>query len=228
MPAATATSALNAIQTLDGWRVVRLGEVSAVRRKQVKPYEGDSRPFVGLENMSSGGTLNGHSRANQSISNKTVFFEGDTLYGKLWPNLRKVVRADFDGVCSTDILAICGNERLTGNCLNHLVRSDLLYNHAKRGVTGTRMPSTSWTHLRNFRFHSPSSFRHCLSSRLSLLFSTVWMPTLSERARSGSFSQPPQHPSRTRSSQDVSEQVEASSVEGTRDVMPSTMRSGIR
>ncbi len=139
----------------DGWNVVRLGDVAEVRRKQVKPYEGDSRPFVGLENMNSRGALNGHSTAGKSISNKTVFFEGDTLYGKLRPNLRKVVRADFDGVCSTDILAICANEGLTGSFLNHFLRSDLLYTHAMRGVTGTRMPRTSWTHLRNFRFLLP-------------------------------------------------------------------------
>lgn len=142
---------IDSTQVPDGWRLVRLGEVSAIRRKQVKPREGDSRPFVGLENMNSEGTLNGHSTADESISNKTVFFEGDTLYGKLRPNLRKVVRADFDGVCSTDILALYASERLTGNFLNHLVRSDILYHYAVRGVTGTRMPRTSWTHLRSFR-----------------------------------------------------------------------------
>jgi len=145
----------NAIETPDGWHLVRLGEVSAIRRKQVKPHEDDARPFVGLENMSSGGALNGHSTADESISNKTVFFDGDILYGKLRPNLRKVVRADFDGVCSTDILAIYANETLTGSFLNHLIRSDILYRHAMRGVTGTRMPRTSWTHLRSFRFLLP-------------------------------------------------------------------------
>ena len=151
MPVAATTGASNVIQTPDGWRLVRLGEVSAIRRKQVKPHEGDSRPFIGLENMNSRGALNGHGTADGSISNKTVFCERDTLYGKLRPNLRKVVRADFDGVCSTDILAIYANERLTYSFLNHLVRSDLLHNHAMRGVTGTRMPRTSWTHLRNYR-----------------------------------------------------------------------------
>ncbi|MDE0163108.1 MAG: restriction endonuclease subunit S [Acidimicrobiaceae bacterium] len=155
MPVAATTRAPDATQTPDGWRLVRLGEVSAIRREQVKPRKGDSRPFVGLENMRSGGALNGHSTADESISNKTVFLEGDTLYGKLRPNLRKVVRADFDGVCSTDILAIHASERLTGSYLNHLVRSDILYKHAMRGVAGTRMPRTSWTHLRSFNLLLP-------------------------------------------------------------------------
>jgi restriction endonuclease S subunit len=105
--------------------------------------------------MISGGALNSYGTAGKSISNKTVFSKGDTLYGKLRPNLRKVVRVDLDGVCSTDILAICASERLTGSFLNHLIRSNLLHGHAMRGVTGTRMPRTSWTHLRSFRFFLP-------------------------------------------------------------------------
>ncbi len=155
MSVVATTGAPNATHIPNGWHHVRLGEVAAVRRKQIMPHEGDSRPFVGLENMISGGALNGYGTADESISNKTVFSEGDTLYGKLRPNLRKVVRADFDGVCSTDILAICASERLTGSFLNHLIRSDLLHSHAMRGVTGTRMPRTSWTHLRSFRYLLP-------------------------------------------------------------------------
>ena len=151
MSVAATTGAPSATHIPDDWNVVRLGDVAEIRRKQILPHEGDSRPFVGLENMISGGALNGHGSADESISNKTVFSEGDTLYGKLRPNLRKVVRAEFDGVCSTDILAICASERLTGSFLNHLIRSDLLHSHAMRGVTGTRMPRTSWTHLQRFR-----------------------------------------------------------------------------
>jgi len=37
-------------------------------------------------------------------SNKSVFRKDDILYGKLRPNLNKVYKADFDGICSTDIL----------------------------------------------------------------------------------------------------------------------------
>ena len=38
-------------------------------------------------------------KAREAISNKAEFQCGDTLYGKLRPNLRKVVRINFDGVC---------------------------------------------------------------------------------------------------------------------------------
>ena len=93
--------------------------------------------------------MNGYGRAGESISNKTLFRRGDTLYGKLRPNLRKVIRAEFDGVCSTDILAIFGGGEVDSSFLSHLLRGDLAYEYAMRGVGGTKMPRTSWTHLRS-------------------------------------------------------------------------------
>ena len=89
------------------------------------------------------------------LSNKTIFHRGDTLYGKLRPNLRKVIRADFDGVCSTDILAIFGNGITDDRFLGQLLRGDLLHEHAMRGISGTKMPRTSWSHLQDFEFTYP-------------------------------------------------------------------------
>ena len=97
---------MNNLHVPDGWRLVRLGDVASLRSEQVMPVDGDHRPYIALENIVLGGQLNGYGKADNSVSNKTVFRKGDTLYGKLRPNLRKVVRADFSGVCSTDILAV--------------------------------------------------------------------------------------------------------------------------
>ena len=139
----------------DGWQVVCLGDVSSIRREQVRPADGDSRPYVALEHIDAAGSLNGYGTAGDSISNKTVFSRGDTLYGKLRPNLRKVIRAEVDGVCSTDILAVFAREGLDGPFLSQLLRSDLLHQHAMRGVAGTKMPRTSWNHLRAFTLPLP-------------------------------------------------------------------------
>ena len=139
----------------DGWQVVRLGDVSSIRREQVIPADGDSQPYVALEHIDSAGSLNGYGTASDSISNKTVFCKGDTLYGKLRPNLRKVIRAEVAGVCSTDILAVFAREGADGPFLSQLLRSDLLHAHAMRGVAGTKMPRTSWNHLRTFTLPIP-------------------------------------------------------------------------
>ena len=153
----------------DSWHVVRLGDVADLRREQVKPERDDLRPYVALEHISSEGGLNGYGRAAESISNKTLFQKGDTLYGKLRPNLRKVIRAEFDGVCSTDILALFARERTNGLFLSHLLRSERLHRHAMRGVAGTKMPRTSWSHLGRFRVFAPGpprAGRHRRRARL--------------------------------------------------------------
>ena len=139
----------------DGWRLVRLGDVASLRKEQMKPVEGDTRPYVALENIISEGSLNGYGKAGDSVSNKTTFCRGDTLYGKLRPNLRKVVRVDFDGVCSTDILAVFAHGLADARFLSHILRSDLLHGHAMRGIAGTKMPRTSWSHLRSFKLDLP-------------------------------------------------------------------------
>ena len=138
------------------WEVVRLGDVSSLRKKQIKPAKDDSTPYVALEDLVSGGTLDGYGRAGDSVSNKTVFFRGDTLYGKLRPNLRKTIRAEFDGVCSTDILAVFAQNQVDSIFLSQILRSDHLHQHAMRGVAGTKMPRTSWPHLRRFDLALPS------------------------------------------------------------------------
>ena len=143
------------VQVPDGWRVTRLGEVAFLRKEQAKPAEGDPGPYIALEHIVSGGSLNGHGKAGDSVSNKTTFHRGDTLYGKLRPNLRKVIRASFDGVCSTEILAFSPNDLTDGPFLSHLVRSDQLHTYAMQGITGTKMPRTSWDHLNRFAFWCP-------------------------------------------------------------------------
>ena len=143
------------IRVPDGWGEVRLEDVASLRKRQVKPAADDSRPYVALEHIMSGGSLKGFGKAGDSVSNKTTFHTGDTLYGKLRPNLRKVVRASFDGICSTDILAVFAHDLTDSSFLSHLIRSDLLHRHAMRGITGTKMPRTSWSHLQGFNFGLP-------------------------------------------------------------------------
>ena len=140
----------------DGWRRVRLGDVASIRGEASDPIKDESSPYIALEHIVSGGVLTGFGRSSDSISLKTKFRTGDTLYGKLRPNLRKAIRVNFDGVCSTEILVIYGEARGDGGFLSHIIRSDQLHRHSMQGVAGTKMPRTSWGHLKTFEFMSPS------------------------------------------------------------------------
>ena len=97
----------------------------------------------------------GRGSSTEFISSKLRFKAGDTLYGKLRPNLRKVLRVPFDGVCSTEILPIFPKDTTDGVFLNEVLRSDTLHSHAMQGITGTKMPRTSWAHLKSYTFLLP-------------------------------------------------------------------------
>ena len=117
--------------------------------------EGEETVYIALEHISSGGALVGRGSSTEFISSKLRFKAGDTLYGKLRPNLRKVLRVPFDGVCSTEILPIFPKDTTDGVFLNEVLRSDTLHSHAMQGITGTKMPRTSWAHLKSYTFLLP-------------------------------------------------------------------------
>jgi len=103
--------------------------------------------YVGLENIESQtGILLGNIKSDYAMmkSNKNVFHKGDILYGKLRPNLNKVLVADIDGVCSTDILVFRPyNPNLT-TFYKHYFLSEAFNSEVLKTVSGQQLPRTSW------------------------------------------------------------------------------------
>ena len=92
------------------FEVVKLGEIFEKVNENINPQELDGKViYIGLENIESNtGKLVGEVETTykEIKSAKTRFKKGDILYGKLRPNLNKVYFANFDGVCSTDIMVL--------------------------------------------------------------------------------------------------------------------------
>ena len=120
------------------WEVVRLGDVAALRGAYASNRHKDQLPYIGLEHVANGGYLLEYGSESDFISTKTRFFKGDTLYGKLRPNLRKVLRAPFDGTCTTEILALYGNVRLDSGFLSYVLRRDPFHRYAMSSITGDK------------------------------------------------------------------------------------------
>ncbi|MBS0337787.1 MAG: restriction endonuclease subunit S [Proteobacteria bacterium] len=115
------------------------------------------RPYVGLENIPSRGAhLTGWSTASSSISTNSIFQEGDVLFGKLRPNLRKCVIAPFDGYCSTDILVLRPNTGVDSSFAGKVLRTEQVGAAAEMTSVGTKMPRTSWKHLSELEVFCPS------------------------------------------------------------------------
>jgi type I restriction enzyme S subunit len=77
------------------------------RREKVLPSQVPHLPYVGMEHVeahtmrlvSTASALTMKSSANR-------FYAGDVLYGRLRPYLNKVLRADFDGICSPEFIVL--------------------------------------------------------------------------------------------------------------------------
>lgn len=140
----------------EGWTRVCLGDVSSTAGVVVVPFAGDARPYVALENIAQGQpTLLGHGRADSALSAKTEFRRGDILYGKLRPNLRKAVQAPFDGVCSTDVVAIRTHPGVEPGFVMNLLHTDRFTRYAVETASGTKMPRTNWAAISAFEFLLP-------------------------------------------------------------------------
>ena len=142
--------------TPEGWRRVHLSEVADRRTEKAVPAETDTRPYVALEHLAQGNpALLGWSEASAAGSAKTVFRKGDVLFGKLRPYLRKAAPAPFDGLCSTDILALFSRNALDMRYLTQIAQWHPLQQHAVATSSGTKMPRTSWPQLGAFSFALP-------------------------------------------------------------------------
>lgn len=75
-----------------------------------------------------------------SKSTKNRFKKGDVLYGKLRPYLNKVLVADQDGFCTTEIIPISPNETINGRFLFHWLKNPEFLEYVNAVSYGLNMP----------------------------------------------------------------------------------------
>ena len=139
-----------------GWESHELGEACNRVTDSYQPVDDGDTPYVGLEHLAQGfPAFVGRGQESEVKSSKTAFKVGDILFGKLRPYLRKGAQADFDGVCSTDILAFRAKETCESEFLKFVIHSDQFIAHAKATTSGVQHPRTSWPSLREFRLSLP-------------------------------------------------------------------------
>ena len=139
-----------------GWKNHLFGDVCDRVKDSYQPIDGGDTPYVGLEHLAHGfPAFVGRGTESDIKSSKTAFKAGDILFGKLRPYLRKGARADFDGVCSTDILAFRARAGCEATFLHFLIHCDEFIDHAKSTTSGVQHPRTSWPSLKEFRLTLP-------------------------------------------------------------------------
>ena len=88
-------------------------------------------------------------------STKNRFYKGDILYGKLRPYLDKVVLADEDGVCSSEIMPIRGFVGLAPQFIRLVLKSPYFVQYANSSTHGMNLPRLGTDRARQALFPLP-------------------------------------------------------------------------
>ena len=138
------------------WKTERFGRMAQLVREAVYPSEAVGLSYIGLEHIGEGMLcLVGTGVADDVTSLKSRFRRGDILFGKLRPYFRKVVRAPFDGICSTDIWVVRPRAGVDASFLFYLIASDLFIEPVVRASEGTRMPRAQWAYASSLELPLP-------------------------------------------------------------------------
>lgn len=112
-------------------------------------------PCIELEHLSSEtGILLGTVRSKDQKSIKNYFNEGEVLYGKLRPYLKKYYFAKFDGVCSSEIWVLKG-VGVSNVFLYYLIQTSK-FNDDVNVTSGSKMPRAEWDVISSSLYNYPS------------------------------------------------------------------------
>ncbi len=140
------------------WDLVSFGDVAREPRESISNLEESQvKRFVGLEHIS---PKDIHIRSWGDVSDGTTFTrsfkKGQVLFGKRRAYQGKAALADFDGVCSGDILVLEANEeKMEPGLLPFLVHSEGFYNWAVSTSAGSLSPRTKFKDLSRYEFRLP-------------------------------------------------------------------------
>ena len=139
------------------WQIKAFSDCATLIRESVSPSDLDDTPYIGLEHIGENTlSLLGHDVASSVTSTKSRFKQGDILFGKLRCYFRKVIRAPFDGICSTDIWVIRAREGVDQGFLYYCMASQSFIDFADSGSEGTRMPRTTWEWVSRYKIPLPT------------------------------------------------------------------------
>jgi type I restriction enzyme S subunit len=125
--------------------------------KKYPEHEKEVERFVGLENIEPENfQLQGFGLVANGTTFTKRFAKDDILFGKRRAYLKKVAVADFDGICSGDILVIRTKaKKMLQGLMPYYILADAFINHAVSTSAGSLSPRTKWKDLESFEVAIP-------------------------------------------------------------------------
>ncbi|HFQ5339693.1 TPA: restriction endonuclease subunit S [Vibrio vulnificus] len=140
-------------------QTVKFGDICKEVKLTTKDPIGDGyERYIGLEHLDSGslkikrwGMI-----AEDNPSFTRVFKKGQILFGKRRPYLKKAAIAEFDGICSGDIIVMEAKSNLTDKeLLPHIIQSKVMWNWAIQNSSGSLSPRTKFSVLKELEITLP-------------------------------------------------------------------------
>ena len=137
-------------------KLTTFGEIAECDKKYPE-HSNETTRFIGLENIESGNfQLQGWGDTANGTTFTKRFTKGDILFGKRRAYLKKVAIADFEGVCSGDILVIrAKHKKILQELLPFYISSDAFMQHAVSTSAGSLSPRTKWKDLSELEVSIP-------------------------------------------------------------------------
>jgi type I restriction enzyme S subunit len=132
------------------------GEIAECDKKYPE-HEKEVERFVGLEWIEADNfQLQGFGLIANGTTFSKRFVKGDVLFGKRRAYLKKVAVADFDGICSGDILVIRAKaKKMLQGLLPYYISADAFIQHAVSTSAGSLSPRTKWKDLADLEVSIP-------------------------------------------------------------------------
>ena len=140
------------------WPTGALDSIAIFDRQSIHPSEAEAAtPYLGLEHLDGDGGIDCIQTVGSAglKSNKFQFSDRHVLFGKLRPYLRKIVRPEFSGVCSTDIIPILPKEGVSRDYLFYFLRTPDIVNLATSRCSGANLPRLGPKQLASFQIPLP-------------------------------------------------------------------------
>lgn len=124
------------------WEVLPIKRIAPLVKAKT---EDKTLNYIALENIESysGRLLSYNTSSPESDCN--TFCVGDVLFNKLRPYLTKSIVAEFDGMCTSELLVLRTNQN--NKFLNYVLLSPKLIDLINASTYGAKMPRANWTFI---------------------------------------------------------------------------------
>lgn len=146
-------------QIKDGWQIVKFGEIAKEVKSTTKdPAEDGLEFYVGLDHLDPQSLRIARKGiiAEDNPSFTRRFSAGQILFGKRRCYQKKAAVADFEGICSGDIIVMDAiPKKIIPGLLPFIIQSDAFFDWAEKTSSGSLSPRTKWKSLAEFEFPLP-------------------------------------------------------------------------